>query len=339
MALLTMVVALAALSAATIAGGQPTEKPKIILDVDLAEDVDDAGAIAVLHALADRGECEILGILVSSRNEWSGPCVSAINTWYGRPSLPIGYQRDHRFGYKTPNQDRVTPSSYTEKVAKAFPHSLARSSDAPDAAILSRQLLAGQPGGSVTIVSVGFLSNLAALLDTRPDSHSPLDGEALVKKKVRQWVCMGGIFPQGHFPDGQGEYNFMYDTVASVRAINDWPTPIVFSGFAIGAAIKVGSRLRETPEANPVRACYQHYNGLKDREAWDLTAVLFAVRGARDYWKLSEPGLCLMHARVGHGYHDWIPTPLKSHRYLIDAMPPAEVAKALDELLIATPRR
>jgi len=105
-------------------------------------------------------------------------------------------------------------------------------------------LLAKQPDNSVTIVSVGFLTNLAAILDSRPDEHSPLDGEALVAKKVRQWVCMGGVFPQGKFQKGQGEYNFMYDTVASVRAINDWPTPVVFSGFAIFSRTRVLSALQ-----------------------------------------------------------------------------------------------
>jgi hypothetical protein len=99
----------------------------------------------------------------------------------------------------------------------------------------------------------------------------------------------------------------------------------------------VGGRLRETPEGNPVRACYQHYNGLSDREAWDLTAVLYAVRGARDYWTLSEPGFCLMHNRVTHGYNEWIPAPHKQHRYLIEKMPSAGVAKALDELLLQKP--
>jgi len=248
---------------------------KIILDVDLAEDVDDAGAIATLHALANRGEAEILGVMVSSKNEWVGPCVDAINTWYGRPDLPIGYQRGHTYGYRNPkDSDRETTSKYAEAVAKAFPHDLQKSSDAPDAALLCRKLLAAQPDQSVTIVTVGFLTNLRNLLDSRPDDYSKLDGEALVKQKVKQWICMGGVFPSGRFPNGQGEYNLMWDTTASVRAINDWPTPIVFSGFAIGAAIKVGARLRETPEANPVRACYQLYNGLNNREAWDQTAAL-----------------------------------------------------------------
>ena len=40
------------------------ERVKIILDVDLCEDVDDAGAVAVLHRLADLGEAEILGVLI-----------------------------------------------------------------------------------------------------------------------------------------------------------------------------------------------------------------------------------------------------------------------------------
>jgi inosine-uridine nucleoside N-ribohydrolase len=312
---------------------------RVLLDVDLAEDVDDAGALGVLHALANRGEATILGVLVCSKNESVGPCVDAINTWYGRPDLPIGYQRGHQYGYRNPKDpDRETTSKYAAEVARAFPHDLQRSSDAPDAAELARRLLAAQPDQSVTLVTVGFLTNLRDLLDSRPDAHSPLDGEALVKQKVKQWVCMGGVFPGGRFPDGGGEYNVMWDTAASVRAINDWPTPVVFSGFEIGARIKVGSRLRETPEANPVRACYQHYNGLTDREAWDLTAVLYAVRGASNYWTLSEPGQCLMHARVSHGYNEWIPAPQKQHRYLLESLPPDPVAKALDELLLEPPR-
>ena len=312
---------------------------KIIIDVDLAEDVDDAGALAVLHALADRGEAEILGLLVSSRNEWVVPAADAINTWYGRPDLPIGYQRGHQYGYRNPKDpDRDTTSKYAEAVARGFPHDLRRSSDAPEAGGLCRKRLASQPDGSVTIVTTGFLTNLRELLDSRPDAHSPLDGEALVKQKVKQWVCMGGIFPGGRFPDGGGEYNLMWDTVASVRAVNDWPTPVVFSGFEIGARVKVGARLRVAPEANPVRACYQHYNGLSDRESWDQTAVLYAVRGARDYWRLSEPGIARMHARVSFGYNDWIPSPAGAHRFLIEAMPPADLGRVIEDLMVEAPR-
>lgn len=326
-------VVVAALGLSTTATAAPPVK--IILDTDCCEDVDDAGALAVLHALADRGEAEILGVMVSANNEAIVPCVDAVNTWYGRPDLPIGYQRSLTFGYRnTTDPHRITPSKYVEKVADGFPHDLMKSSDAPGAAQLYRKLLAGQPDQSVTIVTIGFLTNLRDLLDSRPDQYSPLDGESLVAKKVKQWVCMGGrLPPEGKPGKGPGEYNLMWDTAASVRAVNDWPTPVIFSGFSIGAHIKVGACMKKTPETNPVRACYAYYNGLNDREAWDQTAVLFAVRGARDYWTLSEPGLCLMHAVIPYGYSEWIPTDRKQHRYLIEKKPVEEMAAILEDLM------
>ena len=322
---------LAGIAAASAAAGEPV---KVILDTDIAEDVDDAGAMALLHALANRGEAEILGIMVSSRNEWSAPCVDAINTWYGRPDIPVGYQRGLQFGYQnTKDPGRDTPSNYAEAVSKACPHDLRKSSEAIEAAALYRKILAGQPDRSVTIVTVGFLTNLCNLLNSRPDNNSPLEGEALVRQKVKQWVCMGGRFPQGG-----DEYNLMWDTISSVRAVNDWPTPIVFSGGEIGEKIKVGARLHETPENNPVRLCYQHYNGLTNRESWDQTAVLYAVRGERDYWTLSEPGLCLMHHRVIHGHSEWIPAAGRQHRFLIPKMPTAELGKVIEDMMIEPPR-
>lgn len=325
------------LPAATAAEAAPAGPVRILFDTDMAEDVDDVGTLALLHALADRGEAEILGVMICSRNESVGPCVDAINTWYGRPGIPIGYQHGLRHGYPAPNPD-PTPSKYADKVATAFPHRLARSSDAPEAAGLYRRILAAQPDASVTVVSVGFLNNLRDLLDSTADAASPLKGEELVKRKVRQWVCMGGKFPDGRFDDGNGEYNVMYDTSGSVRAIHDWPTPVVFTGFEIGARIKTGAGLRSLPEANPVRLAYLHYTGLEPRESWDQTAALFAVRGAGEFWTLSEPGLCLMHQRVPHGYNDWIPHAKGNHRYLVARMPANDLARIIEDLMIAPPR-
>jgi len=316
------------------AAGPPV---KVVFDTDMASDVDDVGALATLHALADLGEAESLAAGISSRNDHVGPCLDAINTWYGRPDLPIGYQRGIQVGYPKDAGD-PTESKYAEAVAKAFPHRLARSSDAPDAALLYRKVLAGQPDGSVVIVSVGFLTNLKSLLDTPPDPASPLSGEELVRRKVKLWVCMGGKFPNGRFEDGEGEYNVKVDTAASVRAIHDWPTPVVFSGFEIGARVLTGARLRAAPETSPVRAAYLHFNGLANRQSWDQTAVPYAVRGPRDYWTESEPGLCLMHARVGFGYNDWVSALRMSHRYLIERMAPPELARVIEDLMTRPPR-
>ena len=43
----------------------------IILDTDMESDVDDAGALTMLHALADFGETEILGVMVCTKNPWN----------------------------------------------------------------------------------------------------------------------------------------------------------------------------------------------------------------------------------------------------------------------------
>jgi len=41
---------------------------------------------------------------------------------------------------------------------------------------------------------------------------------------------------------------------------------------------------------------------------------------------------------VFHGYNEWIPTPQKQHRHLIEAMPPAQVGKVIENLMLEPPR-
>ena len=169
-------------------------------------------------------------------------------------------------------------------MAKAFPHDLASTADAPDAVEVYRKALAAEPDGSVVIVTVGFLTNLKNLLESKPDGHSPLAGKDLIAKKVKRWVCMGLTIPQGR------EWNIHRDTPASIRAIGDWPTPITFSGYEIGKEIMTASGLRGVAEDNPIRLGYEKYNGLANRESWDQTAVLFAVRGPGDLWDVHVGG-------------------------------------------------
>ena len=54
----------------------------IILDTDIGPDCDDVGAISVLHALANNGETEILGIMCCTSSQWGAPCINAIKTYY-----------------------------------------------------------------------------------------------------------------------------------------------------------------------------------------------------------------------------------------------------------------
>ena len=62
----------------------------IILDTDSGPDYDDVGALAVLHALADSGRVRILATVAPNQYPNSGPVLSGLNTYFGRPELPIG---------------------------------------------------------------------------------------------------------------------------------------------------------------------------------------------------------------------------------------------------------
>jgi purine nucleosidase len=318
---LALLFPLVMLGAATVEATPPV---KLIFDTDIESDVDDVGTVALLHALADRGEVELLAMGVSAKHEWCVPCLDALNTYYGRPDIPIGV-------VKGPGVRKN--SRYAQKIAEEFPHDLKSADDAPDAALLYRRVLAGQPERSVVIVTVGFLTNVANLLKTGPDAHSPLDGKELVAKKVRAWVCMGGKFPQGR------EWNVHRDAAASKYAIENFPRPIVFSGYEIGRRVKTGAKLRQTPKDNPVRRAYELYNGLNDRESWDQTAALYAVRGLdgglTDLWDIETTGTCHVEP---DGTTQWRDSPDKDHSYLVEKKPPGEVAAAIEALMVAPPR-
>ncbi|MDA9840427.1 nucleoside hydrolase, partial [Rubripirellula sp.] len=67
-----------------------TDPVSVIFDTDISGDVDDVLALAMLHTLADRRECEIHAVTISKINPLTAPFVDAVNTFYGRANIPIG---------------------------------------------------------------------------------------------------------------------------------------------------------------------------------------------------------------------------------------------------------
>jgi hypothetical protein len=210
----------------------------------------------------------------------------------------------------------------------------------PTPALLYRKILAAQPDASVVIVSVGFLTNLRGLLDTPPDAISSESGEDLVRRKVRRWVCMGGKVPgravQGRRRRIQPAHRHAGRRPRALRLAD---TGRLLGVRDRGARHDGQGPCVPPPRPSPTRAAYLHFNGLENRESWDQTAVLYAVRGAASYWTESEPGLALMHAGRRFAYNEWIPTPRKAHRYLIEKMAPSEVARVIEDLMMRAPAR
>ena len=294
----------------------PPQRPvPLIFDTDIGNDVDDALALGVIHALQSRGECELIAVTITKDHDDCAPYVDAVNTFYGRPDIPIGVVRNG----PTPEESRFTPlANVRDDGALRYPHDLENGQEAPEATPLLRQVLAAQDDHSVAIAQVGFSSNLARLLDSAPDEHSPLGGRALVEQKVRVLSVMAGAFRPIRGKEHR-EYNVVMDIRAAKKLAAEWPTPIVYSGFEIGIAIPYPAVSIDYDYAyvdhHPLAEAYQLYKATPhERPTWDLTSVLWAVRPHQGYFGLSAPGRALVD---DEGRTTFEETPEGTHYYLI----------------------
>lgn len=288
--MIAVVVLLVSSAASARAEEPPTRPVKLIFDTDMGNDIDDALALGVIHALQSRGECELLAVTLSKDNDLAAPFVDVVNTFYGRGQIPLGVVRNG----KTPEASRYLTDTVkaTDNGKPRYSYKLQSGKDAPEAVGLLRKTLAAQPDQSVVLVVVGFSTNILRLLDSAADEHSPLIGKELVTRKVRLLSMMAGMFSE---KNRVKEYNVFIDSPAAQRVFGEWPTPLVASGFEIGLAIKYPAASIERDFGyvthHPLKQAYELYQKMPyDRETWDLTSVLYAVRPDRGYFGLSPAG-------------------------------------------------
>jgi inosine-uridine nucleoside N-ribohydrolase len=255
---------------------------RIIFDSDMGPDYDDVGAIAILHALADKGEAKILATVASTKYEGVAGVLDVFNTYFNRPDVPIGVPKGNAVELRDFQH-------WTDTVLAKYPHNITKNDDVADAVTLYRKILSGQPDHSVTIVTVGFLTNLSNLLNTSADEYSQLSGKELVKTKVKSLVCMAGRFPSGF------EFNVMKDAPASKNVYENWGTLIIFSGFEIGVKIKAGIPLIHNAaiKNSPVKDVFRISIPLAKEDSlgrcsWDETAVLVAIKGYSQWYSLHK---------------------------------------------------
>lgn len=305
----------------------------VIFDTDMGPDYDDAGAITLLHALADSGQARILATVASTKYPRVAAVLSVFNTYFGRPNLPIGVPKGA--AGRRSAIDEADRQHWSDTLVARYPYTLRSNAAAPDAVTVYRQVLAAQPDGSVTVVTVGFLTNLANLLASGPDRFSPLSGLELVRKKVRNLVSMAGDFPGGR------EFNVHRDAPAAKTVFDTWPTPVLLSGFEIGKKIKCGlplvrnAAIRNNPAKDVFRISIPLDPQDKDgRMSWDQTAVLVAVKGPAPFYDV-KPGRMVV-ATDGSNTWDERGT---GHAHLVEKMPIPEVTALIDRLMMHQPVR
>ncbi len=298
------------------------EPVKIIFDSDMGPDYDDVGALTLLHAFADSGEAEILATMASNKYDLVAPCLDVINTYYGRPGIPIGSPKIHGVNIGCSQH-------WTDSLVANYPHKIDSTAQAQDAVILYRKILASQPDTSVVIVTVGFLTNLNDLLLSQPDSISPLNGNDLVIKKVKRLVSMAGIFPEG------SEFNVREDSTSSKYVFDHWPTWLVLSGFEIGNKILTGKKLISSSLKSPAKMAFSIAIPLSEadkngRQSWDQTAVLTAVKG--ESFAFNEvKGQILVEPS---GFNRWKNRKDGLHAYLVFKKSPEELSELIESYMM-----
>ena len=312
---------------------------KIIFDTDIGGDCDDAGALALLHRLCDKGEAELLAVTHCFNGEYYAGCIDAINRFYGR-EIPVGI---HYAAPKSTRPRGVYAAELCEKYPNRYPASVYQTADGPaDTRDVLRRTLAQAEDGSVTLVVVGTLASMERLVLSGADSISPLSGKELIARKISRTVVMGGRFfeswPMVLFESGDPthhvmtwEYNIRGSGYATAKTVLDnWPGEIVFSSYEIGSYIKtmVGYAARAR-EGDPVAAAYRIHNGDRGRCSWDHTAVLEAVRPGV-YWHRHEHGrISVDEDCVTH----WQKSDTHVHTYLLSKTDYEEIRRVIDDLL------
>ncbi|MCE5272590.1 nucleoside hydrolase [bacterium] len=195
---------------ALCAGSARAEKKKIIFDTDIAGDIDDAFAHALVQLSGDR--FEVLGITTCDGPTAERARVSCRMLWEaGQENIPVAVGRPTRQGDQLPAQlawgegfDKYRPvqesaAEFIVRTLKKYPH-------------------------QVTIISVGPTTNLGDAIKLDPAAW----------KLVKEVVAMFGSFYMGYggSPIPSPEWNVVAD-VPSAQAFMTSGVPIRLAGLDV----------------------------------------------------------------------------------------------------------
>jgi hypothetical protein len=292
----------------------------IIFDTDIGSDCDDAGALAILNKLADKGEVNILGVIFSSnKNKYGIGVCDAINTYYRRGDLILGHYKGIEVGDSLDH--------YCKEIATAkniYHHNVVDS--AMELLTCYKRILEKQSDTSVTIVTVGHPHGLLFLMK----DHA---GSALVKQKVKRWIAMAYT---GNSPVKDWNFGMNGAAVYIRELLKEWPSKVYFSGE--GEAIITGNKkLPSTAVNNPVRKAYQLWNNALNtgRSSWDQLAVLFAVRPF--YFTIDSVGTFEQNNKLETYWNSQVDNP--KHYKIIPSKTNIELETIIEDLMSEPPSK
>jgi inosine-uridine nucleoside N-ribohydrolase len=228
----------------------------ILLDTDIGTDIDDAFALALI---LNSPEFELLGVTtVAGDTRARARLAAKLLSEAGQPSVPVA----------AGEPGKAQPIDQT-RWADGFSSPQLREQNAID---FMRQELERRPG-AITLVAIGELTNVAALLNTDPS----------MGKKIKRIVLMGGSVERGYGSSSKpdAEWNIKSNPAAAQRVFSSG-VPILMVPLDVTAMLQldVAGRRRVfthlTPLTNALTILY-HLWGNETPTLYDPMAVAMVI--------------------------------------------------------------
>lgn len=243
----------------------PAPAKAVIIDTDFASDSDDVVAVRLALCLQDAGMLDIRGIALSTTYSRTPLAVHALCYQDGYGNIPVAMD--------TSGNGVQVHTEYVDVM-----YDMARSRNDYEQPVQMYRRILSESDTKVHIITLGFLQNIQALMNSKPDQYSPLTGLELISEKVDTLYITGGN------STGKPSFNFYWTGEKVINAARDvsknFPARVVFLQSDLGDDTFCGQfyQTRDSSRRDIVtKALYANdqYGGVV---AWDVFSVWCATQ-------------------------------------------------------------
>lgn len=251
----------------------------VILDTDASTDLDDLFDIKTALVLAAENMHNLIGVAVTTSNDYAPGVVAAMADHYGVTRPPIASYAP--IGTFNPG----ATATLFQTLYGAYSHTgIGLASTVTDSTTGYRTWLAGAPDGSVEVLMTGFAKGVVNALQSPADGISTLTGSQLFAAKVTRIVACAGNYPSGT------EFNIQQNATDWDWLNTNSPVPIVWVDVAQGTTTPPLTRAylvarRPSPDIclAGLDAWTAQYAGETSRPLWGVIAAQYALEGPDRY--------------------------------------------------------
>ena len=289
-----------------------------ILGTDWWTDCDDVVALRLLARAHKTREINLLGIIINACMEHSVTSLEGFLNTEEVYDLPIAIDLDATdFGGNPPYQKRLSQ----------FANNYHSNAEAEDAVKLYRTILASADS-PIELIEIGYPQVLTALLRSKPDDISELDGVELVKNKVSKIWMMAGKWDKN--PDKENNFARNERSREAANIFCDiCPVPITFLGWEVGASVITGGYLEKN---DPLYLALCDHGSCDGRSSWDPMLCLLALIGNEEKAEYSVViGTASVDASTGENY--FTVNSEGPHKYVVKQKEDTYYADAINKLI------